>query len=347
MTAVNRLLATTVEAKGPEVSEWWHHLEPEAKKQYIDEHPNSKYAEQAIAEGEEKGHQASQDHLAENSAHRKEVSETIRQDSPRIADTLKKSFPKITHAVGALKHLATGKKLEHEQKVVLHELGNLAIHTALGKMDPGSNAIHTLANVGITAVQHAIDHFKKKKAANPKKDDVEVFVDAIADGTEQAKPAPIPNEHVAQGSNYRKALAKHFKDSSDHVTQVLKKSFPNIKPASEGLMALATGGDITPEQKKSVKALGKQALGLSIAALPGGLPVHLTAGLSLAAINYGQKKIKAYRAEKEKNKAAGVKHPKSLLHHFVESVGEGLEHALVTGHLLGHHEGGGHEAVTE
>jgi hypothetical protein len=351
MDAVNRLVATTrVRAKEDAApSEWWHHLPAEQKKEYIEQHPNSKYADQAIKEGEEKGHQASQEHLEEGSEHRKQVANEMRKQSPSIAATLKKSFPKMTHALGALKSLATGKKLEHEQKEVLHELGNLAFHTALGKLDPGSSTIHTVANVGVTAVQHAIDHFKKKKEAAKNKDDVEVFVDALADGAEQAKAAPIPNEHAKQGSSYRQALAKHFKSSSDHVSQVLMKSFPNIKPATQGLASLAKGKEVTPEQRKSIKALGKQGLSLSIAALPGGLPVHLTAGLALAAVNYGTKKMKQY---KEQHKDGHAKeHAHGLVHHFIESIGEGLEHALITGHLLGHHEGGehggGHELAAE
>jgi hypothetical protein len=99
---------------------------------------------------------------------------------------------------------------------------------------------------------------------------------------------------------------------------VLDKSFQHIKPATQGLVALSKGEPLTEEHKKAVKGLGKIALGLSIAALPGGLAAHLAAGVGVAAVNHAYKSIKHRHID-----------PQHILHSFVESIGEGLEHGLL------------------
>ena len=334
MKALYRLMATTtftVNADSSvEPSEWWQRLPAEQKKEYIEQHPNSKYADQAIKEGQEKGHEAPE-HLKPDSAGRKKVAEAITSNAPKIAEHLKKTFPKMSHAVGALKSLATGKKLDHHQKEVLHELGELALHNAASKYI-GGTAVHYVADIGITAVKYGIEKYKEKQAANKDKDSVEAFVEAVGEGATKSEHAPVPEEHAKAGSNYRKALGAHLKANANHVTEVLNRSFPNIKPASEGLIGLTQKKPLNEEQKKAVKSLGKQALMLSIAALPGGLAAHLTAGVSASVISYGIKKVRAAKAQGN--------NPKSVVHHFVESIGEGLEHAFYSGHLGGGHEGG-------
>jgi hypothetical protein len=162
---------------------------------------------------------------------------------------------------------------------------------------------------------------------------VEAFVEAVGEGAAKSQHAPVPEEHAKAGSPYRKALGENLKKSAGHVTEVLNRSFPNIKPATQGLVGLTQKKPLDDEQKKAVKSLGKQALMLSIAAIPGGLAAHLTAGVSASVISYGIKKMRAAKARGD--------NPKSIVHHFVESIGEGLEHAFYSGHLGGGHEGGG------
>lgn len=338
MNAAQRLIATSrIEAKGPEVSDWWKHLEPEAKKQYINEHPASKYAEQAAKEGEESGHQPPRESLKPSSEERKKLAGAITKNAPKIAETIKHSFPKITHAVGALKHLATGRKLEHEQKEVLHELGEMVLRNQLAK-HVGGNAVQFAADIGITAIKYGIEKYKEHQAKTPDKDSVQTFVEAVGEGVEKADHAPVPAEHAQPGSSYRKALASKFKSSAKHITEVLQRSYPHIKPATHGLVALAKGDKPTHEEKHALQHMGKHALMLGIAALPGGLAAHLTAGVSASAVQYAYKKIKAAKNQNES--------PKSLVGHFVEAIGEGIEHAFVNGHLGGHgggHGGGHHE----
>jgi hypothetical protein len=70
-------------------------------------------------------------------------------------------------------------------------------------------------------------------------------------------------------------------------------------------------------------------LGLSIATLPGGLAAHLAAGVGVAALTHAYKAIK--------NKSIDPEH---MLHSFIESIGEGLEHGLLE-HVGGEGGGGG------
>jgi hypothetical protein len=333
MEAAKRLTATSkVEAKGPEVSDWWKHLEPEAKKQYINEHPASKYAEQAAQEAKESGHQPPRASLKPSSEERKQLSSSITQNAPKIAISLKKSFPKITHAVGALKHLATGKKLEHEEKEVLHEMGEMIFRNQLAK-HVGGNAVQIAADIGITAIKYGIEKYKEHQAKDPNKDSVQSFVEAVGEGVEKAEHAPVPAEHAKEGSSYRKAIASKFKSSAKHVTEVLQRSYPHIKPATHGLVALAKGEKPTHEQKHAIQHMGKHAMMLGIAALPGGLAAHLTAGVATSAVTFAYKKIQQAKNQNES--------PKSLIGHFVEAIGEGLEHAFVNNHLGGHEGGHG------
>lgn len=343
MDAAFRLLAKQVRAK--ETSEWWDNLPAEQKKDYIEEHPNSKYANQAIHEGEAaKGDQEASPgpegrdkptgpaSLQPGSPQRKQVADSIKGQAPKIAKLLRHAFPRIHAATEALHHLVTGKPLDHEHKEVLHEFGGIALKTALGHV-VGPEAAKMLGNVGVTAIHYGIEKFKEHKDKDPKRDDVEVFVEAVADGVENADAAPVPAEHAAPKSHYRTAIAKHLKKNVDHITAILDRSFKDIKPATQGLMALAKGQPLDESHKKAVKHLGKVALGVSIASLPGGLAAHIAAGVGTAALNY------AYRHLKHE-----LKPGETMIHHFVASIGEGLEDALIEGGEGGEHgHGGGHE----
>jgi hypothetical protein len=331
INASARLLATSSKVMAKEdvqVSEWWHHLPAEQKEEYLSQHPNSKYADQAIQEKqgqEEQGHEIPET-LKPGSPQRKELGQAITKSSSKIAATLRKTFPKIHVAGAALKHLASGKKLDHEHKETLHELGGLALKTALSHA-VGPHAAKALGHVGVTAVNHAIEKFKEYKHKSKKSDDVETFVDAVADGVEKAEAAPIPQEHQKPKSSYRSAIAKHVRNASAHTVEVLNKSFKDIKPATAGLASLATGKPIDKNQKQAVKNLGKVALATSIATLPGGLAAHLAAGLGAAALTH------AYRAIRNSGNGGNI------LHRFVDSIGEGLEDAILE-HAAGEGHGG-------
>jgi len=336
LNAAARLVASTITARAPVASEWWQHLEPDQKKEYIEEHPHSKYAEQAIREGQNDKVKSDKDEeelgkepeakQQVSSEHRSKIAGSIRKHAPKIAGFLKKTFPMITEATTALKHLATGKPLEEEQKEVLHELGGVALKTALSSV-VGVHGAQALGRIGMTAVKHAMDHFSEAKEKSNGKDDVEVFVEALADGVEHAKEAPVPKEHAAPKSGYRSAIAKHIKSKASHIAQVLDKSFQHIKPATQGLVALSEGEKLSDEQKKAMKSLGKITLGLTIAALPGGLAAHLAAGVGSVAVAHAFKVIRE----------GGLKDG-HVIHRFVESVGEGLEDALLE-HAHGGEEG--------
>lgn len=338
LNAAQRLRHPLTAKEDPAPSEWWHHLPAEQKKQYIEEHPHSKYAEQAIKEGEAKPNKGESDKdeswkptgpTGEISAeHRKKVAGSIRQHAPKIASALRKTFPLISGATSALKHLASGKPLEEEHKEVLYDLGGVALKSALSSA-VGVHGAQILGRIGVTAVKHAVDHFKEKKERAKDKDAVEVFVEALADGVEQAKEAPIPEEHAAPKSSYRSAIGRHIKSKASHIAKVLDKSFHHIKPATQGLVALSSGKKLSDEQKKAMKGLGKITLGLSIAALPGGLAAHLAAGVGSVALGH------AFKAMREGKFKDG-----HIIHHFVEAVGEGLEDALLEKSAGGE---GGHE----
>lgn len=311
MDALQRIINAAAEV---DPSEWWTELPAEQKHEYIEEHPHSKYADQAIEETRSKKTSVSNEDQA-GSEERKKLGSSIAKQAPKIAGILKRAFPRITHATSALKHLATGQKLTHDQKETLHEFGALAIKTAIGHIT-GPESAKLLGNVGITAVRYGIEKFKQHRA-NSSKDDVEVFVNSIAEGVAHAKTAGVPAEHASPKSAYRTALAKHFKKNVSHVVEVVNRSFKDIKPAMQGLSQLAHRQPLDDAHKQAVKNLGKVALGVSIAALPGGLAAHLAAGVGASAITYAIKRIQK------------GEHHGSILHHFVEAIGEGLEDALI------------------
>lgn len=325
--AIHRLQATVVKADTAiKPSEWWDNLPREQKETYLENHPNSKYAEQALKEAQETNYQAPAQ-LQPGSKERKNVASKIAAASPNIAKTLKHAFPKVTAASGALSNLAKGEKLDHEQKETLHELGAMALKTALSHTI-GPHAAKLVGSVGITAVHYAIEKYKHHKDKSKKTDDIEVFVDAVADGVEHAEAAPIPKEHQEPKSSFRSALGTHIKKSAKHVASILDRSFKDIKPATQGLASLAKKQPLEPEQKKALKHMGKMALGTSIALLPGGLAAHLAAGAGAAALTHAYKKMR---------EGEGTGH---LVHRFVEAIGEGLEDAILE-HAAG--EEGGHE----
>jgi hypothetical protein len=341
---------------------WWEALTSDQKKLYIKQHPNSKYAKEHIGNDEEEPKEESkgeeetpkeqpeekeettehetphEEHEEEiTQEHRSAVGNALRRLGPKIADRIKAKFDKIGVAGAALKRLASGHELEEEHKETLREMGGFALKT-LGSHVSGSPEMgKVIARVGTVAVEHAIDKFAEHKRKNQSKGDIETFVDGIAEGLEQA-------EHKAAEKTFDafKSVGSHIKKSANHIVDILNKSFHHIKPASEGLKNLATGKKLEPEQKKAMQGLGKIALATSIASLPGGLAVHLGAGIGATALTHAFKKMKEYRAEMHEHGGGGHGHH-GILHHFVESLGEGLEDALLE-HAAG--EGGaehGHE----
>jgi hypothetical protein len=310
LNAAHRLLAA---------EDWWDSMPADQKKQYIKDHPNSKYAKDSIKE--ESGEGATQ----VSSEYRKATAGLIKTNSPKIAKFLKNSFPQITGATSALKHLSTRKPLTQEHKEVLKGLGDTALKTAL-KFAVGENKAHlahTIGRIGAHAVKYAVDHFKEKKESSGAKGDVEVFVDSVAEGIEHADvpvdETALTEEPTAKGTPPKGAIARHVKSKAKHIAKVLDRSFPSIKPATNGLVALSRGQALDAEQKKAIKGLGKVALGMSIAALPGGLAVHIVAGAGSVALTSALNSIRKRKVPEGK-----------ILVHFVESIGQGLEDALVS-----------------
>ncbi len=320
-----------------EVSDWWKGLPAPVKKQYIEEHPTSKYAEQAIKEGKESGFKASEGNEP-GSPTRKKLGDTFRGAKAKIASEMKRTFPMISHATSALGTLAQGKKLDHHEKEVLMELGQVALKAGSAHILGDHMAGVALAKVGVTAVKHAIDHFKHKKG----EDDIENFVGQIGDELENSDEAPVPKEHAQPKSAYRTAIAKAIKGTAKHTVAVLEKSFSNLKPATTGLAKLATGKlkDMTPHEKHAMIQCGKFATVVAVFSLPGGLAAHLAAGAGVRATTHAFDKLKSGDF-----KSLGGR---ELLGKFVESIGEGLEETLIAhaaegGDHGGGHEGGGHE----
>jgi hypothetical protein len=310
LQAAHRLLAA---------EDWWTDLPSDQKKQYIKDHPGSKYAKDAIKndknDKDNEQPESKEDQVpAVSPEHRKKVSGFLKTHSPKIARLIRESFPLITGATSALKHLASGKKLNDEHKDVLKDLGDTALKTAL-KFAVGSekaHLAHTMGRVGVHAVAYAVEHFKAKKEAAGKKDDLEVFVDSVAEGVERAevpKVQPIP----------KGAIARHIKSKAHHIARVLDRSFPHVKHATTGLVALSKKQPLDEKQKKAIKSLGKVALGMSIAALPGGFAAHLLAGAGSIALTSALNSIRKKKVPEGK-----------ILVHFVESIGQGLEDALVS-----------------
>lgn len=268
-------------------SDWWDGLDAEQKKAYIEDHPNSKYAKDAIAD---KGHDEQHSSQAPGEAHtkeRKEAVSTLRKHGSKIAAKLKSTFPRMHSASAGLKNLATGKPLEDEHKEALCELGMLALNTGLSKKYGVWHAI-TVSQVGATAVKHAMDHFKEKKAQSPKKDDTEVFVDAVADGLENGKPASKEETR----SFIKAGLGQHFKAAAKHVVAIADKSFSDVKPAVQGLKALAHGQKMDDEHKAAIKSLSKFAIGTAITYMPGGIFAHIGMSVGVVALEHAVKAIR-------------------------------------------------------
>ncbi|MGD0511402.1 MAG: hypothetical protein ABSA33_06205, partial [Candidatus Micrarchaeaceae archaeon] len=131
LEAAHRLLSS---------EDWWTGLPADQKKQYIKDHPGSKYAKDAIKDDQEE--QPKQEAEDEGEAEpvdksvdeqRKGASSVLRKHGSKIAKKLKSTFPRMRHATSGLKSLATGKPLEEEQKEALTELGMLALNTGLSR----------------------------------------------------------------------------------------------------------------------------------------------------------------------------------------------------------------------
>jgi hypothetical protein len=334
MSAITLRAATRLHAL--ETSEWWDNLPVDQKKQYLEEHPHSKYADQTLHEHEER--KAKEGHSEERPAtamtpgspQRRKMAEGIRKHAPTIAKTLHHTFPRISSAVSALHHLATGKPLDHKHKEVLHELGGIALKTAVSSA-LGPHAAKAVGQVSVTAVAYGIEKFKEHKEKKKGGDDLETFVEAVADGVEHAEVAKVPKEHAQPKSSYRSAIGQHIKKSASHIVSVIDRSFKDIKPASQGLAAFVQRKPMTDEQQHAMKNLGKFALATSIATLPGGLAAHLAAGAGAAALTHAYKVIRSHEGHG------------SLVHRLVEAIGEGLEDAIIEegGGGEGHHGGHG------
>jgi hypothetical protein len=302
LNAAHRLLAS---------EDWWEALDADQKKQYIKDHPGSKYAKDSIKED------SKEPEAKDTPEPRKASAGVLRTHGPKIARLLRDSFPLLSGATAALKHLATGKKLTEDHRDVLMELGDTVLKSALkfavGKEQ--AHLIHTAGHVGVHAVKYATEHFKKNKENSNGKDDLEVFVDSVAEGIEKAD---VPDEEVSTPPK-KGAIAQHIKSKASHIAKVLDRSFPRVKQATTGLVALSEGTELSAEQKKAIKGLGKMALGMSIAALPGGFAAHLVAGAGSLALT------SALNAIRKRKVPEG-----SVLRHFVESIGQGLEDAVVS-----------------
>jgi len=303
---------------------WWDALTSEQKKLYIKQHPNSKYAKDPIGEDEEAPEEKAPEEHEESPTedtheeseesheveevkdeHRKSVADTLRKLGPKVAKTIKHKFAKIGIAGAALKRIAAGQELEEEHKETLRELGSFTLKTLSSHVTGSPELSKVIARVGTTAVEHAIEKFKEHKEKSGK-DDIDTFVDGVAEGLEKAEVKKDDKEETSI-----KSIGNHIKKSTNHIVDVLNKSFQHIKPATEGL---------DDEHKAAMKGLGKIALATSVATLPGGLAVHITASIGGAALIHAFKKMKAFKSQG---------HEHGILHHFVESIGEGLEDALL------------------
>ena len=302
LNAATRLLAA---------EDWWEALPADQKKQYIKDHPNSKYAKDAIKEDEAKEKAPADD--SKDSTEKKSAVSALRKNGSKIAQKLKSTFPRVHQATSGLKNLATGKPLEGEQKEALIELGTLALNTGLSKKFGVWHAL-TISQVGLTAIKHAMDHYKEKKAQTPDKDDVEVFVDAVADGLEQ-EVKPVPKEEFK--SFYKGVIAKHLKGKASHIVKVIDKSFSDVKPAMQGLNAIRKGEKMAEEHKEAIVSLGKFAIGTAITYLPGGVFAHIGASVGVVAVNQAIKFIRKAKSEEP------------LLKQFVEAVVDSLEDSLL------------------
>jgi hypothetical protein len=307
LEAAQRLLAS---------EDWWEAMPADQKKQYIKDHPNSKYAKDAIKDADKAEEAPAKEEPTGDTKDSKETkvaASTLRKNGSKIAQKLKSSFPRMRHATSGLKSLATGKPLEDEQKEALVELGTLALNTGLSKSFGVWHAL-TISQVGLTAVKHAMDHYKEKKAAAPDKDDTEVFVDAVADGLEQ----PVkPVSKAEFKSFYKGTIANHLKGKAKHIVKVIDKSFSDVKPALQGLNAVRKGQKMDAEHKEALISLSKFAIGTAITYLPGGVFAHLGASVGVVAVNHAVKVIRKRKSEEP------------LLNQFVEAVVDSLEDSLL------------------
>lgn len=304
-----------------DASEWWTALPSDQKKQYIENHPNSKYAKDAIKEDEAKDEPKSEDEQpapkVSKEATEKQVKSavsTLRSNGSKIANKLKSTFPRMHHASTGLKNLATGKPLDDEHKEALVELGMMALNTGLSKSFGVWHAV-TISQVGYTAVKHAMDHYKEKKAANKDKDDVEVFVEAVADSLEQ-KPEPVSKDEFKMF--YKGTISSAIKTHTKHIVQILDKSFSDVKPAVKGLQSLRKGEKMDPEHRKAIIRLGKFAIGAAITYIPGGALAHAGASVGMVVIN---RAVSAVR----KSAVSG----ESILNEFVGAIADSLEDSVL------------------
>lgn len=315
-----------------------HEVDKEALVKWVTDHCKAKPADKSKDATESTGKDASEEmkekkpdnphepmsseQRASGSPERKNFAAGMHKLASSAAANLRKNFPHISNAANALKSLATNKPLDHHEREVLQELGHMALESVVNRI-PGGRALHIATEMGVHAVNHAIKSYKDRAEANPKEEPIEGFVHAVADGIEKAEPTKVRDHHLEAGSPVRVALNKHVQKVAPHIAHVVEKTFPGIKHGVSGLKTLAKGGKMSAEETEGVKKMGKAALMTTIATLPGGLPAHLAMGLGATAISHAIKNVK--KQPKDENVLIG----------FIKSIGEGLEHAVVSGHLLG------------
>lgn len=286
---------------------WFTDMTKEQQKDYIELHPKSKYAEDAVKEDS----RTEPKQIQPKSKFRLDAAKSIRDNIPKIKARLKRTFPKLHESVEVLKKVRKGEEITPEDKEVLYELGGKVIHGAMYHMHVEAYSAHYIADIGITSIRHAIEHFKNKK--NDRREELDSFIESVADGIENSEPYKNPKVN----RNTKQKIVNALKGSKHHVLIVLDKTFPDIKPATKGLAILAHGGKLDKEHKKAVVNLGRAALGIAIITLPGGIAAHMTANLGTAAISYAIKTI------------GNSRESKSLVSHFVDALNEGIERAIV------------------
>jgi hypothetical protein len=138
-------------------SDWFHSLTPEQQAGYLEEHPNSKYADQA-----KKANETSKESLTPKEAvsklHPKVAAAAhfaISHAKDEIAGKLNSKISLVKNAGQAFKNLATRKPLTEDHKEALTTVANSVVDHAIELM-PGGGIAKTFAKVGFALVMGAI-----------------------------------------------------------------------------------------------------------------------------------------------------------------------------------------------
>jgi len=141
-------------------SDWFHAMSPEHQRQYLEEHPGSKYADQVKTAPEEKPTTEPQEKM--HPAEAKKAHAILHHAKEALTSRFSKKLDTIRNAKSALGAIVKKEELTPEHKEALTTVANTVVNTAIDFM-PGGKLAKSFARVGFALAMGAIMSLRGNK----------------------------------------------------------------------------------------------------------------------------------------------------------------------------------------